>query len=186
MVLFQVRRRGLTYTCVIKRDRTSGMLNAYILVPDKHPLSSRNTAAMTVIMAMDVGLSFGQTYAFSIRQPSPSIAPARFDPAYTYLTVDNWKEIIMAKLNELDDATKAEQDRIAARQAEEVSGQPVLEPEDDILGDDVEDEYDEEEEEEEGEEEDSIETSAITPGTITSVTYLTADQIFTTPQTPQR
>jgi hypothetical protein len=186
MVLFQVRRRGLTYTCVIKRARDAGALLGYILVPDEHPLSSRNTAAMIVIMAMDAGLSLGQTYAFSIRTPSRSIAPAHFDPAYTYFTVDNWKEIILAKVNELDAATKAEQERIAVRQAAEASGQPV--PDDDIFGDDVEDEYEEEEEEEE--EDDDERTPDEDDEAAIAVTntpqFLTSDQIFSTPQTPQR
>lgn len=193
MVLFQVRRRGLTYTCVIKRSRDSGVLNGYILVHDDHPLSTRNTAAMAVIMAMDVGLSLGQTYAFSIRQPNRSVSPVHYDPNYAYFTVENWKEVIMAKVNELDNATKAEQERIAARQAAEAGGQPV--PHEDGIDLELEDEYDEDEEEEDDEDtEEDSDDEAINTGLgsiVAPVSFLTSEEIFSTyvpptPQTPRR
>lgn len=176
LVLFQVRRRGHVYTCVIKRDRGNGVLCGYILISNDHPLAGQNAAGMALTLALDAGLSLGHTYALSHRQPPRSVSPSAFDPAHTYFTVAAWKEILLTKVTELDEATRVEQDRTAARVAGTLLP-PIAVAEtadgDDIFSDD--EDYDDDDEEREEEDEDII----VTPGMIhIEPTLVSADMIF--------
>lgn len=168
LVLFQVRRRGHVYTCVIKRDRGNGVLCGYILMSNDHPLAEQNAAGMSLTVANDVGLSLGHTYALSHRQPPRSVSPSAFDPSYTYFTVAAWKEMLLAKVTELDEATRVEQDRAAARVAGTLLP-PIIAVAETADGDDIfcdDEDYDDDEECEE-EDEDIIEP-----------TLMAADMIF--------
>lgn len=178
MVVFQLRRRGVVFTCVVKRERADGILNGFIFLPDDHPLAARNIPGMTATMARDSGFDIGNTYALVLRRPVRSISPAHFDPTYTYHTVDNIKEMLSTKVNEIDAAALAHDAANAAPPgtpaAVVLGGQ---EDEDIFLDDDDEEEYDDDDEEEDEE-----------PLNALPNPYLTAPEIFnvsTQPQTPR-